>query len=79
MNESKSSIKYTCGMCGDEVPAKEDLVAKRVQFREMGPSGKVLRTRVVAWICKKRCIDRDPDYRRPAYEASPGTSAKREG
>jgi hypothetical protein len=68
-------IKYKCSGCGKD-KAKDDLVVKRVQFREMGMNGKVTSTRTVAWLCPP-CLAKDPDTGRDAYMDAPGTSAKR--
>jgi len=78
-------INYTCDVCKN-VRTKDELVAKRVQYREMGSDGKVLKTRVIMWVCRvpdpnmggKSCLDCDPDFHRPKYEDAPGTLAKRD-
>lgn len=75
-------LTYECTSCGN-VRKRDELIAKRIQFREMGMTGKVLETRTVAWLCKvigkggKTCLQRDADYGRVAYTEAPGTAAKR--
>lgn len=77
----KQPLTYKCDACG-EVRSRDQLVAKRVQFKEMGMEGKVLTTRVVAWLCTVpqnpilSCLERDDHYAIPAYTAAPGTAAK---
>ena len=74
---SASRITYTCSICKDERP-RDKLVVKRVQFKEMGAAGKVIRTRAVGWLCRDRpCLEEDPTYNRVEYHDAPGTIAKR--
>lgn len=47
------------------------LTAKRIQFTEVTNHKKVLKSRVVAWLCEK-CRDADPDWQLEAREAAPG-------
>ena len=77
-------INYTCDVC-KLTRTKDELVAKRVQYREMGSDGKVLKTRVIKWVCRvpsdvtgRSCLDEDADFHRPKYEDAPGTLAKRD-
>ena len=76
-------IPYVCAGC-QLTFQKEELVAKRVQYREMGSDGKVIMTRVISWLCRvppsggQSCLDLDPDFHRPKYENAPGTLAKRD-
>lgn len=70
-------VKYTCDECGPgTLYQKEQLTVKRVQYRDMGQNGKVIKTRGTAWLCPEH-LAADPDFNRPAYDAAPGTSAKR--
>lgn len=77
----KQPIVYKCSMCG-EVRSRDQLVAKRVQYKEMGMEGKVLTTRVVAWLCTvlhsggAPCLELDEHFNIPAYTSAPGTAAK---
>ncbi len=57
-----------CGECDKPAP---ELFVKRVQFTEMGSRGHVVRSRAVAWLCRP-CMEKDPDYNRKKYSASPG-------
>ncbi len=58
---------YKCSECGDKVPDGTHLLAKKVDFKEVG--GRVVRSRTVAWLCKAKCAPLDPDYNRPAFKA----------
>lgn len=77
----KQPLIYKCDDCG-EVRDRDELAAKRVQFKEMGATGKLIKTRVIAWLCNvpgddgKSCRERDVHWDIPAYTASPGTAAK---
>ena len=74
---SATPIAYRCAKCGEDT-LRDNLVVKRVQFREMGQGGKVLITRTLLWLCRDKCLVEDPDWSRPAFIAAPGTDAKRE-
>lgn len=73
MTERK--INYACTVC-NEPKDRDALIVKRIQFREMGVGGKVIKTRVIAWLCTI-CLSADPDNDIPAYETAPGTDAKK--
>jgi hypothetical protein len=75
-HEGEAVIKYKCGPCQKEFP-KELLTAKRVQFRELGTDGRVLKSRVTAWLCPE-CLEADPEYHIVRY-SGPGIAAKRIG
>lgn len=59
---------YCCTECG-EYSNRELLTVKKVSFNEMGVGGRVLRSRVVAWLCPK-CVKKDPQYNQPAFRAA---------
>lgn len=67
---SNRNITYQCDNCGIKA-TKSGLKVKRIQFKEMGEGGPVLKTRTVAWLCLS-CMESDPDYNRPPFTASPG-------
>jgi hypothetical protein len=69
-------IRYECSVCKRSLP-RGDLVVKRVQFREMGVSGKLILTRVVGWLCRDFCLQQDEVFQMPSYDRAPGTLAKR--
>lgn len=81
---AKKSLTYSCADCGKE-RRRDQLVTKRIQFKEMGMNGKVRETRTVAWLCEvkgsdgKTCLERDGDFGREPYVDAPGTAAKRGG
>ena len=70
------NVKYSCSICKRE-RTREDLVVKRVQFKEMGVSGKVIRTRAVGWLCRDACLLDDQAWVQQEYTQAPGTLAKR--
>ncbi len=70
-------MTYVCGVCGNERDP-DDLVVKRVQFRERGEGGKVIRTRTLpGYVCKSVCLPLDEDWNRVAYKEAAGSIAKR--
>lgn len=79
---AKQPIIYKCDGCG-EIRPRDELVVKRVQFKNMGMDGKLLATRVVGWLCTvvgvdgKSCLTRDEHYGRVPYVEAPGTAAKK--
>lgn len=70
-------IKYACDVCGREV-GRNNLVAKRVSFRNLGAGAADLKNRTVAWLCivangaQPSCRDQDEDWNRPPRSTSPG-------
>lgn len=68
--KTNRDIKYECSKCQKEC-GRNSLHVKRVQFREMGPNGRVIKTRVTEWLCPD-CLQADPDYKRPQWGAAPG-------
>lgn len=75
---SNRNIEYKCARCGRLV-GKENLVVRRVQFREMGQGGKVLRTRTGEWLCRvaqqdgsPSCLEQDPAWTQERFTESPG-------
>lgn len=75
---SNRAIKYDCTRCGRKL-TKAELVAKRVQFRDLGESGRTLKSRVTEWLCRvpqddgsPSCLHADEDWNRPAFRQSPG-------
>lgn len=69
-DKSNRSIQYVCDRCQTDV-GKLNLRAKRVQFVTIGLNGKMIQSRIVAWLCIA-CMEADPDFQRPARSASPG-------
>ena len=62
---------YRCGTCGINYEHdKEQLNAKVIVFKKIGPRGKVVRSRTVAWKCNI-CMLEDADYQISAH-MSPG-------
>lgn len=59
-----------CTRCGSEQP-KERMLARRVQFVEIGKGGSTRKSRTTDWLCSS-CVAADPDWQRPSYQASPG-------
>lgn len=60
--QANRSIKYVCSRCGREV-GRDNLVSSRMQFLEMGVSGKILKTKGAGWICRNvedNCLEKDP-------------------
>lgn len=80
-------IDYRCDRCGVRYKSRDDLIVVRKEWREMGDPrvtgrGKVLRSRVVEWICKERCLPTDPDFNSAPFRRTPGfrhTKLSREG
>lgn len=65
-------FRYNCTGCGNmpgstRDEARNNLFAKRVEFREYGFRGRLLRSRVIAWLCKA-CLEADEDYKRSERE-----------
>ncbi len=69
-NKSNRNIEYKCTVCGKQ-EIREDLTVKRVSFQTMGVKWKILRSRVVAWLCDD-CRDADEVWLMPKAAASPG-------
>ena len=72
------SIEYVCAECGREV-GRPNLLRKKVEFRELGESGRLVKSRTVAWLCRipqedgtLSCVDKDPDYNRHYFADAPG-------
>lgn len=75
--QARQEADYRCSECGRRYPKREDLVAKRVVWREMGEYGATIRSRVVSWICKDYCLPEDPDWNRTPLAESPGFARTR--
>lgn len=58
-----------CSNC-DNKTSPELLAIKRVQFLDRTNNKKILKSRVVAWLCES-CLNKDEDWNREAY-SSPG-------
>jgi hypothetical protein len=54
----------------DNIQSRDLLLQKKVLFADMGNTGKVRRTRTVAWLCPK-CLLEDPDFTAKAYPDRP--------
>ena len=63
-------IVYRCSRCATTYK-KNQLIAVRVQFIELGVKGKLIRSRTTEWLCNP-CMLNDPIYNRESYFASPG-------
>lgn len=59
--------KYVCTSCGRDTP-RERLLAKKVQFVEMGVGGRNQKSRVIAWLCPD-CVAKDVDWNREKFKA----------
>lgn len=77
-NNPHRQLHYKCSECGREV-GKDNLRAKRVQFKDISANGRIHKSRMVAWLCtvpqpdgRLSCLDRDPDWQRPLYATAPG-------
>lgn len=72
--QSNRSIKYICSRCQREV-GRANLVVQRVQYLEIGVSGKLLKTRTTGWVCRDvedACLDKDPHWTADRYRGTPG-------
>ena len=63
-------IKYVCSTCALE-RERDDLLVKRVLFSHIGRGGKLLKSRVRAWVCTS-CLEVDADWNAEKFSASPG-------
>ena len=68
-DRSRRSISYSCSECGRNV-GRGNLKVKRVQFKEMGFGGPVVRTSTIGWLCivpaedgGPSCLDLDLDWK----------------
>ena len=64
--------EYKCTRC-NKSEKRELLSAKKVSFQELGVRPRIIRSRIVAWLCPP-CVARDEDWRQDAY-ATPGMAA----
>lgn len=60
--------RYVCTFCLTETDRK-DLLVKKVLFTEMGAGGKLVRSRVVNWLCPN-CTVKDPDWTQASNQGS---------
>lgn len=74
----RRNINYSCDRC-HRVCEKNNLVAVRWQFKDMGETGRVFRTRTVEWICRHpqgdggpSCLDLDAVFNTESLGSSPG-------
>jgi hypothetical protein len=67
---SNRDIQYICDVCGKNV-GKEKLCSKQVVFRRVGRGGRIIRSRIVQWVCDA-CVVKDPHYTQEKLTASPG-------
>lgn len=49
---------YRCSVCGRE-KKREELTVKKVNFQTMGQGARIIRSRVLGWLCKS-CLSNDP-------------------
>jgi hypothetical protein len=80
---SNRNIVYKCTRCGREV-GRNNLVAKRAVFREMGVHGRTVKSTTTDWLCIIRqphggqsCRDQDTDWQAPKWINSPGLADTR--
>lgn len=83
-HSSYRNFVYKCTRCGREV-GRDNLRAKRVQFREMGMHGRHERSRTTGWLCiipaddgGPSCLELDPDWNREHKMAAPGNADLRD-
>ena len=62
-----------CSGCG-KLCSPELLTIKRATFSARTASSKIIRSRVMAWLCES-CLAIDPDWNRRAY-SSPGMTSE---
>jgi hypothetical protein len=62
-----------CSSCG-KITSPELMVVKTVNFTERKNRKKIVRSRVVAWLCEGCCAV-DPDFTAKAYSGPGHTSA----
>ena len=62
-----------CTGC-DQITSPELMVIKQVNFLERTKRGKIIKSRVVAWLCED-CTEKDADFNLPAYSGPGNTSA----
>ena len=62
-----------CSGC-NQITSLELLAIKQVSFLERTKRGKVIKSRVVAWLCEE-CMEADPDFQLPPYSGPGNTSA----
>jgi len=60
---------YRCTIpeCGAAVE-RSLLTVKKVYFNEMGMGGRVLKSRVIAWLCPA-CVAKDPHWNQPRFQS----------
>ncbi len=61
--------EYKCSDCG-KIESRDLLTAKKVTIQEIGVRPKILRSRIIGWMCPA-CVAGDADWKREPY-ASPG-------
>lgn len=83
LKKSNRNIEYKCSECGRDV-GRDNLKAKRVQFKEMGMAGPIIQSRTVAWLCvvpqqdgSPSCLELDPAWKQPSRAAAPGNADTR--
>lgn len=64
LQASRSDFK--CTKCGKDTD-RDDLMVKRVQFRDMGETGAIRKTRVTDRLCPD-CLNLDPDWQRKPWK-----------
>lgn len=63
------NVQTTCTRCGQrpggegasDEEARDSLYVMKVDFRKLGKNGSVVRSRTIAWLCR-RCMVNDPIY-----------------
>lgn len=65
---------YVCSSCGRE-QEREALTVKKAMFKMFGRNGRVLRSRVVAWLCSD-CREKDIDWTRDDSKGGPPQAPK---
>jgi len=76
-------IDYSCSECRRKV-GREHLMAVRVQFKEMGVHGRIVKTRTTEWLCTipqengdQSCLDSNPAWQADRMAESPGFKGTR--
>lgn len=60
------TLEYVCTNCSKSVE-RDNLTVKKVAFAEMGVGGKIIRSRVIGWLCVD-CLTSDVDWNREAFQ-----------
>jgi len=70
--DDKAPPRYVCSSCKRE-QERGQLTVKRAIFQDFGRSGRVIRSRVAAWLCPD-CREKDVDWKRDTSKGGPPTA-----